>query len=460
LAVREGLKPSPSLFPNEKLPINTKSGAIAPQGDIMSKQIKYAYKRHNTWVYRRTYPQHLQHILGSSLKQSLKTADAKTAKARVAELNQTFTNIVKEAEQNVSANIGKASANSTDHSVRVPVARPRYHHARLVGERLVKDLAAAYLTCQSERLRPGSYKAVRFATELLVSHLGTHELGDITQVQGREVLSLITQLSPNIRKYCKGQSASLTQLASLSARLEPGHTLAPQTQGRIWKHMLQVFDWCVEQGELTANPWEHLTIREKPEVYPHKVLTDEQVVTLLQAKDRVLSSALLFGLLTGMRSGEICGLLASDVISKGNLGRFIQIQPNEHRQLKSRAAEREVPLHAKLEQLLDKSLPQQGRLFPTLNVDKVVKAYAKLLITYPTLTGTVFHSTRKWFITQCERTGVPEHYTATLVGHHTARSANKLTYALYSGGISDAQKREIVDGIRLPVSSSNGEGTS
>jgi len=79
-----------------------------------------------------------------------------------------------------------------------------------------------------------------------------------------------------------------------------------------------------------------------------------------------------------------------------------------------------------------------------------VKAYAKLRIIHPTLMGTVFHSTRKWFITQCERTGVPEHYTATLVGHHSARSANKLTYALYSGGISDAQKREIVDGIRLP----------
>ena len=172
--------------------------------------------------------------------------------------------------------------------------------------------------------------------------------------------------------------------------------------------------------------------------------------TLLRAKDRVVSNALLFGLLTGMRSGEICGLLNSDIFSKGNLGRFIRIQPNEHRQLKSKAAEREVPLHAKLEQLLDTSLLKQGRLFPTLNVDKVVKAYAKLRIAYPNLTGTVFHSTRKWFITQCERTGVPEHYTATLVGHHSARSADKLTYALYSGGISDAQKREIVDGIRLP----------
>jgi integrase len=224
--------------------------------------------------------------------------------------------------------------------------------------------------------------------------------------------------------------------------------------------MLQVFDWCVGQVELTANPWAHLTIREKPEVYPYKVLTDDQVVTLLQAKDRVLSNALLFGLLTGMRSGEICGLLASDVISKGNLGRFIRIQPNEFRQLKSKAAEREVPLHAKLEHLLDTSLPTRGKLFPTLSVDKVVKAYAKLRITCPSLTGTVFHSTRKWFITQCERTGVPEHYTATLVGHHSARSANKLTYALYSGGISDAQKREIVDGISLPGLNKEWEGTS
>ena len=421
----------------------------------MSTQIKYAYKRHNTWVYRRTYPQYLQHLLGSSLKQSLKTADAKTAKARVAELNQTFTNIVKEAEQNVSANTDQTGAiisNACDATAnpRPCIERPRYQPVRLLGDRRLAEVATAYLTYQAERLRPGSYKAIRFATELLVSHLGTHKLGDITQAQGREVLSLITQLSPNVRKYGKGRAATLTQLASLSAELEPGHTLAPQTQARIWKHMLQVFDWCVEQGELSTNPWEHLTIREKPDVYPHKVLTDEQVVTLLQAKDRVLSSALLFGLLTGMRSGEIRGLLASDVISKGNLGRFIRIQPNEIRQLKSKAAEREVPLHAKLEQLLDASLPKTGRLFPTLTVDKVVKAYAKLRQAYPNLAGTVFHSTRKWFITQCERTGVPEHYTATLVGHHSARSTNKLTYALYSGGLSDAQKREIVDGIHLP----------
>jgi hypothetical protein len=69
----------------------------------------------------------------------------------------------------------------------------------------------------------------------------------------------------------------------------------------------------------------------------------------------------------------------------------------------------------------------------------------------PELKGTVFHSTRKWFITQCERTGTLEHFTASLVGHHSARSGNKLTYGLYSAGISDAQKREILDGVKLPT---------
>ena len=120
------------------------------------------------------------------------------------------------------------------------------------------------------------------------------------------------------------------------------------------------------------------------------------------------------------------------------------------RQLKSRAAEREVPLHPILEQLLDAGLPKHGRLFPLMTVDRVVKAYARLRRLHPELHGTVFHSTRKWFITQCERTGVPEHFTASLVGHEAARSANKLTYRLYSAGISDAQKREIMGWVRLP----------
>jgi integrase len=414
----------------------------------MSIRIKYAYKKHNTWIYRRVYPKPLQPLLGSALKQSLKTGDATQAKARVAELNQTFSTIIKEAQAHALATPHTTSPTAAQ-GPRLAVGRPRYQRARLVGERLVTDLAQDYLAETSERLRPGSYKSVRFALELLTSHLGRHTVGDLSLKHGKEVLGYITQLSPNVRKYRDGKDAGLADLANLSVASE-GITLAPQTQARILKQMSQFLDWCVGEGELGTNPWEALKVKDRPEVHPHGVLTDEQVSVLLGAEDRVLHSALLFGLLTGMRSGEICGLMAEDITAKGNLGRFVSIRPNAVRLLKSKAAEREVPLHGVLEGLLDTALPTSGMLFPHLTVDRIVKRYAYLRRRHPELRGTVFHSTRKWFITQCERTGVPEHFTATLVGHHSARSANKLTYGLYSAGISDAQKREIVEGIRLP----------
>lgn len=83
-------------------------------------------------------------------------------------------------------------------------------------------------------------------------------------------------------------------------------------------------------------------------------------------------------------------------------------------------------------------MPKDGRLFPKLTVNMVTKRFAvlraELGITRP---GLVFHSTRKWFVTQCEREGVPEHFTASIVGHQSARSENRMTYGIYSAGISD-----------------------
>ena len=69
-----------------------------------------------------------------------------------------------------------------------------------------------------------------------------------------------------------------------------------------------------------------------------------------------------------------------------------------------------------LRRLLDTALPKAGRLFPHLSCGQGCEAVCQPAQTPSRAQGTVFHSTRKWFITQCERTGVPEHFTATLVG--------------------------------------------
>jgi len=414
----------------------------------MSTHIRYAYLRHNTWTYRRTYPKALQGVLGSSLKQSLKTQDARTARSRVEEMNRTYLRIISEAEAQASKGNG-CPATFPEETATLEVSRPHHPRLRLQGDQTVEALGDQYLQKASQRLRPGSFKSVRYAIELLVSHLGKEQLGRISVAQGREVLELISRLSPNVRKYTVAESQDLKGLVALSGEVE-AVTLTPQTQARIWQQMCGFLDWAQTKGEVASNPWSKLRVAEGSEVSPHNVLTDAQVVTLLTAKDRVLHGALLFGLLTGLRSGEIAGLEAADIVSKGNLGRFLLVRPNSHRLLKSKAAERVVPLHPVLENYLDASLLKTGRLFTGLSVDRIVKAYARLRWFYPDLRGTVFHSTRKWFITQCERTGVPEHFTASLVGHQSARSQNRLTYGLYSAGISEEQKRSIIDQIRLP----------
>ncbi len=151
-----------------------------------------------------------------------------------------------------------------------------------------------------------------------------------------------------------------------------------------------------------------------------------------------------------LRAGEAVGLVRGDLAWKGNLGWFAWIRPNEVRSLKTDAAERFIPLHSALTERLA-CLPQQGRLFPGLTVDMVTKRFAKLRAELGMQRdGLVFHSTRKWFVTQCEREGVPEHFTASIVGHQSARSENRMTYGIYSAGISDSQKREIVERVGLP----------
>lgn len=120
------------------------------------------------------------------------------------------------------------------------------------------------------------------------------------------------------------------------------------------------------------------------------------------------------------------------------------------RSLKTDAAERFIPVHSSLTPLIARA-PQSGKVFPGLTVDMVTKRFATLRATLGLKRqGVVFHSSRKWFVTQCERAGVPEHFTASIVGHQSARSENRMTYGIYSAGISDEQKREIVEKVGLP----------
>lgn len=435
----------------------------------MSAQIKYAYLKGHTWLFRRNYPRDVALALGSkALKQSLKTSDATTARVRAAEVNLNWEKQVSQvrqiAEDSLSGTLAPADRLEWEQRSGSALTRLRstleasgvveqraFPAVRKAPKTLVDSSSRLYLHLRSQQLRPDGFKSVRYSVGLFSSKYNQRTLCSLSRADGKEFLNLISQLSPMIGKSETTRGLTLDQLVRYS-----NHStvkITARTQKRIWAQVNHWLDWVVYEGQLKANPFQSVRFEPKVRPQPYAVPTSEEVSSLLKTEDQMLRPVMLVCLLSGMRSGEAIGLTRADLVNKGNLGTFIWVRPNEFRLLKTDAAERIVPAHPMLEDLIPK-LPSTGLLFPDASVNLVTKAFAKLRARKKLeRKGLVFHSTRKWFITQCERTGVPEHFTASLVGHKSARSENGITYGIYSAGISDEQKRGIVDQIRLPVGS-------
>ena len=433
---------------------------------MSSARIRYAYLKEQTWLYRRNYPREVAAVLGrQALKQSLRTSDAKVARQRAAEVNALFEQTVDRVLSGAHALaesdtlVDTCAVGWATHSeAALAHLRATLEHSGTVSYQRqaprtrisVEDSTLRYLVKRQGELRPGGFKSVRYSIDLFRSKYGPISLTDITREHGREFLSLIGQLSPLLGRSHRTQGMSLDEAVVWSK--DKASRITGRTQRRIWSQVNHWLDWCVYEGEIDTNPFASVRFEAKIRSASYAVPTNDEVRAMVELEDPIIGNVLLVCLLSGMRAGEAAGLLREDLVPKGNLGSFFHVRPNCLRQLKTEAADRLVPVHVDLEPMLSQ-LPSSGALFPDLSVNDITKGFSKvrqaLGIDRP---GLVFHSTRKWFITQCERTGVPEHFTASLVGHASARSGNGITYSIYSAGISDEQKRGIIDQIRLPVS--------
>lgn len=421
----------------------------------MSAQIRYAYLKGQTWLYRRNYPKDVAALLGQkALKQSLKTGELKLARKRAAEVNTQYEKTVEEA---LSGALSLPSSSGWSRHSEEALARLRdsLQHSEQVGftKRIAKDTSVEqaslrYLHRRIRELRPGGFKSVRYSVELFASKHGEKKLSELVKEDGKEFLSLISRLSANIGKSRTTRGLSLD--AAVTWSMGRRDHITGRTQRRIWAQVNQWLTWCVYEDLLEANPFAHVRFEAKIRPQPYAVPTDDEVKKLLSAREHVIADVMKLCLFSGMRAGEAAGLLGDDIVDKGPVGLFFHLRPNHLRLLKTEAAERWVPVHPELLALL-KRKPAQGPLFPDLTVNDITKRFAllrkRLKVERP---GLVFHSTRKWFITQCERTGAPEHFTASIVGHSSARSENGITYSLYSAGISDQQKRDLVDRVAAP----------
>jgi hypothetical protein len=240
----------------------------------MSIQIKYAYLKQQTWMYRRTYPKDVNDILGTSaLKQSLKTSDPGKARKRVRELDAKFEEIVEGAR---GLCCKKASPAPKTFDV-VPV---RFQgKAVFVGRELLGSLARTYLNKRSNELAWGGFKSIRYSVGLLASKYGDRAVGSLTREDAKEFIEQTEQLSNVIGKSDRSRGLSLDQLVAFSN--SEGGKITVRTHKRIFRQANHFLDWCVYEGKLDENPFHKVLLDRKTRQAPYGVPTDADVLTLL-----------------------------------------------------------------------------------------------------------------------------------------------------------------------------------
>ena len=164
------------------------------------------------------------------------------------------------------------------------------------------------------------------------------------------------------------------------------------------------------------------------------------------SRDGALSDLIQLALYTGARIEELCSLRVEDVVVEES-HRALRV-----RQAKTKAGVRYVPLHPSIVSVVDRLIDESrdGYLIPSSAKNQygqrspsLSKRFARLKKELGFGPELVFHSLRKTVTTKLERAGVMEGVAADIVGHEK----QTMTYGLYSGGTSMAQKMEAISQI-------------
>ncbi|AML52995.1 hypothetical protein [Falsihalocynthiibacter arcticus] len=112
----------------------------------------------------------------------------------LAEINQSYAEIVAQAEARLRANPDLGSPPT------ITIPQLKLERLTIQGQITMADLAQTYLTQRSQELKPGSFKSIRFSLGLLTSLFGSKRIGDLSLSNVQEFLALLSCLNPDVTK--------------------------------------------------------------------------------------------------------------------------------------------------------------------------------------------------------------------------------------------------------------------
>ncbi len=241
----------------------------------------------------------------------------------------------------------------------------------------------------------------------------------------------------------------------------------PVTMKKYFSRLSIYWQWLLQREHVELNPWQG--IKRPTDRSPHdekeRPFTHEEMTALLNGSaSEAMHDLMRIAALTGARLDAIVSLTVRDCQD----GLFL-FKPQ-----KKEPAPRAVPIHSSLEGIITARLAGKSEgddLFPewpppksstslrerSFKASNAFTAYRRSVGVDASVDGkrrslVNFHSFRRWFITEAERAGQPEHIIAAVVGH----KRQGMTLGRYSSGPAIAQARECVESVRLPEANAPG----
>jgi integrase len=239
-----------------------------------------------------------------------------------------------------------------------------------------------------------------------------------------------------------------------------------RTAGKYIVGNSQLFRWLAAKTLVPEDcqPWKDRGFPKtrKPASERDRHFSNEEVIKLLggavQDDDALMSDLLRVGLLSGMRLSEIHALQVKDILdsTEGYAGLTFDVAGSIVGKTKS--APRQIPVHDDLVPIIRRRVAGKNATTKLFNEyeksDALGKAFARFRVKQgvdETIAGVRrsrvnFHSTRRWFIRQCERVKVPQNAIGRIEGH-----VGKIgfTYDRYSIGEVEELRGE-VNRVKLP----------
>jgi integrase len=435
----------------------------------------YLKQRGLTWYVNVKVPAAIQSIVGKqNIQRSLKTRDKALANRRkhetIADIHKYF-DVVRKANAEGTTELDRltSAAKTMSKEIKLGIADPEYqadqwslildHYLHKnhdqdpdTGEYLTDDSVTEQLRAASALVADPDKYLLSDAFNDYIQEVSKHIRAQTVTGKSRRIQAFLSYLKADKEPAQVSKQEAGKYLTDVLNRSE----LSIKTIKDTLSDLSAFFNWLEKRGYVQNNPFRNLsgsvkeTTRGTRSKVKRREWSTEELKRLLtalgtlKANDPLIPYTLI-ALYSGMRSNEIASIELGDV-HDGHV--FIP-------EGKTESSVRDVPLHPVLTPLVNslKQTSVDGFLISGLRPggeDSKRNHYIiKRFVRFNRVTvgvndsAVVFHSLRKNFASQLERSGVPENIAQQIIGH----AKQSLTYGLYSHGVKMETLRDAVERV-------------